>query len=56
MTKEEIINYIREYDSFFKDANLENYSQHELSLIKISIDIEKSKSADYQPMQWMENS
>ena len=51
MTKEETINYIREYDNFFKDANLENYSDHELMLIKISIDVEKSKPVDYRPVE-----
>ena len=50
MTKEEIINYIREYDTFFLDAHLENYSYHELMLIKISIDVEKSKNLNFQPM------
>lgn len=44
MNKEEIINYIREYDPFFLDANLEHYTFHELMLIKISIDIEKVKN------------
>ena len=51
MTKEEIINYIRECDAFFNDAHLENYSYHELMLIKISIDVEKEKKLiiDYKP-------
>lgn len=43
MKKEEIIKYIRENDSFFKNAQLENYSYHELMLIRISIDVEKAK-------------
>ena len=43
MKKEEIIKYIREYDSFFENAQLENYSYHELMLIRISIDVEKAK-------------
>ena len=46
MTKEEIITYIRAYDPFFADAHLENYSYHELMLIKISIDVEKEKAKD----------
>ena len=54
MTKEETIKFIREQDAFFKDAHLENYSDHELMLIKTSIDIEKSKNADYKPIQLME--
>ncbi len=55
MTKEEIINYIRKYDSFFLDARLENYSLHELTLIKISIDVEKEKvlDKDYKPLERM---
>lgn len=43
MTQTEIIKYIRDYDKFFMDANLEKYSYHELMLIKISIDVEKEK-------------
>lgn len=51
MTKEEIIKYVREYDTFFVDAHLENYSYHELMLIKISIDVEKKLSKEvYIPM------
>ena len=55
MIKEEIIKYIREYDSFFIDAHLENYSYHELMLIKISIDVEKYKKTDYKPMSIARN-
>jgi hypothetical protein len=56
MTKEEIIKYIREYDSFFADAHLEKYSYHELMLIKISIDVEKekNKNKDFKPMEKIE--
>lgn len=43
MTKEEIIKYIRNGDDYFMDAHLENYSYHELMVIKISIDVEKEK-------------
>ena len=50
MTKEEIIKYIRDYDAFFTDAHLEDYPYHELMLIKISIDVERSKQVDYIPM------
>ena len=51
MSKEETINYIREHDNFFKDAHLENYSDHELMLIKISIDVEKAKPSDYKAVE-----
>lgn len=44
MNKDEIIKYIREYDPFFLDANLEHYTFHELMLMKTSIDIEKEKN------------
>lgn len=44
MNKGETIKYIREYDPFFLDANLEHYTFHELMLIKTSIDIEKEKN------------
>jgi hypothetical protein len=50
MTKDEIIKYIREYDAFFVDAHLEDYPYHEIMLIKVSIDVEKSKQNDYKPM------
>jgi hypothetical protein len=55
MTKEEIIAFIRDYDVFFADAHLENYSFHELMLIKISIDVEKEKklNKDYKAMERM---
>ncbi len=55
MTKEEIINYIREHDAFFSDAHLEDYPFHELMLIKISIDVEKEKMLykDYRSMERM---
>ena len=43
MKKEEMIKYIRENDSFFENAQLENYSYHELMLIRISIDVEKAE-------------
>jgi len=55
MTKEEIIRYIRAYDAFFLDAHLESYSYHELMVIKISIEVEQSKEADFMPMRSMEN-
>jgi hypothetical protein len=51
MSKEETINYIRAHDNFFKDAHLENYSDHELMLIKISIDVEKAKPSDYKAVE-----
>lgn len=53
MTKEEIIKYIRECDSYFIDAHLENYSYHELMVIKISIDVEKEEklSIAYYPIK-----
>lgn len=56
MTKELLIEYIRRYDDFFADADLENYSYHELMLIKISIDAEKQKEMDgeYYPIQLIE--
>jgi hypothetical protein len=55
MTKEEIIKYIRDHDVFFKDARMESYSYHELMLIKISIDVERSKQSDYKPMESIMN-
>lgn len=55
MSKEEIIKYIREYDPFFLDAHLENYPYHELMIIRISIDVERSKEADYEPMKSLVN-
>lgn len=56
IAKEEIINYIREYDPFFLDAKLENYPYHELMLIKVSIDVEKEKklNKNYKPMGYVE--
>ncbi len=42
-TKNNLIQYIRTNDNFFTDAALENYSIHELTIIKISIDTEKEK-------------
>jgi hypothetical protein len=53
MTKDELIKYIREYDAFFSDAHFENYSYHELMLIKISIEVERDKKliADYKPIE-----
>lgn len=58
MTKEEVIKYIREYDSVFTDARLENYSYHELMLIKISIDVEREKIliTGYKPIEKIEKS
>jgi len=52
MTKEELIKYIRNYDTFFIDAHLEHCPFHELMLIKVSIDIEKEKKTivDYKPL------
>ena len=51
MSKDEIIGYIRRNDNFFEDAHLENYSFHELMLIKISIDAEMNKDKRYKPME-----
>ena len=53
MTKVEIIQYICDFDAFFKDAHLEDYSYHELMVIKISIDVEKSKEPDFVTLQSM---
>lgn len=58
MKKEEIIKYIRKHDSFFENAQLGNYSYHELMLIRISIDVEKAKynNEEYiRPMEKAEN-
>ncbi len=41
MTKEELIQFIRDYDEYFIDTPLEKYSVQELELIKFSIDAKR---------------
>ena len=45
MTKEELIQFIRDYDDYFYDTPLENYSYEELELMKHSIDLERKRQA-----------
>jgi hypothetical protein len=44
MTKEELIQFIRDYDEYFHDTPLENYSYEELELMKFSIDSERENA------------
>ena len=55
MTKEETIKYIQERDFFFNDAHLDNCSEYDLMLIKRSIDIDKIKQTNNQPLLRVEN-
>lgn len=48
--KEDLIKFIRENDPCFQDARFENYSYHELVIIKVSIEIEREKCEDYKPI------
>ena len=41
ISREQVISIIRSCDEYFKDAHLENYSEHELMVIQTSIEIEK---------------
>lgn len=44
MTREDLINYIREHDKFFRYDLLENYSYQSLALLRIQIEIRQINS------------
>jgi hypothetical protein len=48
MNKEELIQYIKLNDPFFRDAQFEKYSYYELMVIKISIEVEKAQVASVE--------
>ncbi|HEY6162467.1 MAG TPA: hypothetical protein VI112_14660 [Bacteroidia bacterium] len=41
--RKKLVDYIKEYDPFFRDADFERYSYYELVVIKVSIEVEKEK-------------
>ena len=47
MNREQLAEYIRSNDPFFKDADFRKYSYYELLIIRISIEVEKAQKELY---------